>query len=75
MRIIRKIVTKIKMSGQKNDAEYWRAQPPSARLAALEEIVREYHGWKVGEEPRMQKVFRIIKMVKNASGRINTPRE
>ncbi|OIN97307.1 MAG: hypothetical protein AUJ21_00575 [Anaerolineae bacterium CG1_02_58_13] len=72
---MRKIVTKIKMSGQKNDAEYWRAQPPSARLAALEEIVREYHGWKVGEEPRMQKVFRIIKMVKNASGRINTPRE
>lgn len=62
MRTMAKVVTKSKMSGQKSDAEYWRAQTPSARLDALEEIRLEYHQWKVGEEPRMQKVFRIIKM-------------
>lgn len=62
MRKIAKVVTKSKMSEQKSDAEYWRAQPPSARIAALEEIVREYHKWKIGEEPRIQKVVRIIKM-------------
>lgn len=61
MRTIAKIVTKSKMSEQKSDAEYWRAQPPSARIAALEEIRREYHKWRYGEEPRMQKVCRIIK--------------
>ncbi len=61
MRKIAKVVTKSKMSKQKSDAEYWCAQPPSARIAALEEIVREYHQWKYGEEPRMQKFCRIIK--------------
>ena len=64
MRTISKVVTKIKMSEQKSDAEYWRAQPPSARIAALEEIIREHHGWQIGKEPRIQKVYKIIKIQK-----------
>ncbi|MCZ2287937.1 MAG: hypothetical protein LC138_03785 [Anaerolineales bacterium] len=49
------------MNEQKSDAEYWRAQPPAARIAALEEIRREYHKWKYGAEPRLQRIYRIIK--------------
>jgi hypothetical protein len=42
------------------DVHYWRQQTPQARLAALEEIRREYHRWKYGAEPRLQRVYRII---------------
>jgi hypothetical protein len=43
------------------DLKYWRAQPPAARLAALEEIRQEYHRWRYGAEPRLQRVYSIVK--------------
>jgi hypothetical protein len=58
---IQKIVRKIAVRDQKSDFAYWQSQPPSARLAALEEIRREYHRWRYGAEPRFQRVFAIIK--------------
>ena len=61
MRKIKKVVTKTTMRGQKSDAEYWRAQPPAARLAALEEIRQEYHRWRYGAEPRLQRVYTVVK--------------
>lgn len=41
------------------DAAWWRQQPPAARIDALEAIRREYHSWKYGAEPRLQRVYRI----------------
>lgn len=61
IRTIKKVVTKTTMREQKSDAEYWRAQPPAARLAALEEIRREYHRWRYGAEPRLQRVYTVVK--------------
>jgi uncharacterized protein (DUF433 family) len=55
------VYRKMPISEQGSDLEYWLSQPPSARLAALEEIQREYHAWKYGDEPRMQKVVAIKK--------------
>ena len=52
---------KMRISEQGSDLEYWLSQPPGARLAALEEIRREYHGWKPGEEPQIEKVITIIR--------------
>lgn len=46
---------------RQRDLAYWRSQPYSARLAALEEIRREYHQWAHGAEPRLQRVYRMIK--------------
>lgn len=62
---IQKVVTKAKLSDKKTDAAYWRQQPYSARLAALEEIRQEYHQWKYGGEPGMQKVVKIIRLSRN----------
>jgi len=45
------VYRKMRISEQGSDVEYWLSQPPGARLAALEEIRREYHGWEHGEEP------------------------
>ncbi|MCJ7435797.1 MAG: hypothetical protein MUO77_20135 [Anaerolineales bacterium] len=60
-RAIKKVFTKVSLSEQKNDAEYWRSQSPAARLAALDEIRREYHQWRYGAEPRLQRVYTIVK--------------
>ena len=63
-RQIAKVAVKVKLGEKKTDATYWRAQPIAARLAALEEIRREYHGWKEGEEPQMEKVVKIVRLKK-----------
>lgn len=46
---------------QPSDFPYWQSVPYEARLAALEEIRREYHRWKYGAEPRLQRVCSIVK--------------
>ena len=58
---IEKVVTKIKLADKKTDSAYWREQPYSARLAALEEIRQEYHHWRYGAEPGFQRVYTIVK--------------
>ena len=39
---------------------FWRTQSPVARVAAVEEIRREHHGWDHGAEPRLQRVFQSL---------------
>lgn len=51
----------VKLDQQGTDFQYWQAQPAWKRLAALENIRREYHHWKYGTEPRLQRVFTITK--------------
>jgi hypothetical protein len=59
--IIAKVVQKFNIKEQPKDAAYWRNRPYSERLEALEQIRREYHQWKYGAEPRLQRVYRIVK--------------
>ncbi|MAU01693.1 MAG: hypothetical protein CL608_31530 [Anaerolineaceae bacterium] len=54
-----KVVRKVPLNKQDREADYWRTQPYQARLAALEQIRREYHQWKYGSEPRLQRVYTI----------------
>ncbi len=61
MSTIKKVVTKVPLRKQASDFAYWQAQPYAARLAALEEIRREYHQWRYGAEPRLQRVCSIVK--------------
>ena len=57
---MKKVVRKVRMDEQTSDFAYWQAQPYHfVRLAALEEIRREYHGPKYDSEPGIQKVCRI----------------
>lgn len=55
------VYRKMRINEQSSDLEYWLAQSPETRLAALEKIRREYHGWGIGEEPRVEKVVTIIR--------------
>lgn len=58
---IAKVVTKRTTHEPKNDLAYWQTQSYASRLAALEQIRREYHQWRYGAEPRFQRVCTIIK--------------
>ena len=52
-------VTKRSLHSPKDDATYWRTCSYQERLAALEEIRREFHQWKYNAEPRLQRFYTI----------------
>ena len=58
---VEKVYTKYKLGKEPSDFSYWQNQPFEARIAALELIRREFHEWKYGSIPRLQRVFTIIK--------------
>jgi hypothetical protein len=65
---IRKIhptINKVSIKKQKNDFAYWQTQSYQARLNALEKIRREYHQWRHGAEPRLQRVYSVVKRQQN----------
>ncbi len=60
-----------KLKDRDSDFAYWQNQPYEARIAALEEIRREYHDWLASQtgdysyvQPGIQKVFRVVKIEK-----------
>lgn len=60
-RTIAPVVQKFKLTEQPSDFAYWQTQSYEARLAALEEIRREYYGYTDETEPRLQRVYCIVK--------------
>jgi hypothetical protein len=60
-RAVVKVYRKTVLNEQPSDFTFWQSQPPAARLAALEEIRREYHGWTDDTQPRLQRVCTIVK--------------
>jgi hypothetical protein len=60
-RNITKVYKKVSLDGQPGDFTYWQTQSPQQRLAALEQIRQDYHSWKYHAEPRLQRVYSIIK--------------
>ncbi|HLT48400.1 MAG TPA: hypothetical protein VK002_14295 [Rubricoccaceae bacterium] len=56
----RTAVRVVRLDEAGGDFTYWQAQTPEARLRALETIRREYHAWRYGAEPRLQRVYRIV---------------
>jgi len=58
---IQKVYTKVNIKQKKTDFAYWQTQPYELRLAALEQIRKEYHQWKYHVEPGFQRVYTIVK--------------
>lgn len=55
------VYRKMRIDEQGSDFAYWQSRPPIERLEALEQIREEYHLWKYGQEPRLQRVYTIVK--------------
>jgi hypothetical protein len=61
-RKIEPVVRIYKMGQEPNDFTFWQSRPVLERLEAFAEIRREYNVWKYGiAEPRLERVYRIIK--------------
>ena len=58
---VAKVAKKLRLSEQPSDFAYWQTQPYAARLAALEQIRREYIAWKYDSDPGFQRVYKILK--------------
>lgn len=56
-----KVVSRVPLDTAQTDFAFWQSQSYQARLAALEQIRREYHLWKYNAEPRLQRVYQIVK--------------
>ena len=56
-----KLITKISKKQQKSDFDYWQKQPYHKRLETLEQIRQQYHQYQYNAEPRLQRVYTIIK--------------
>ena len=55
------VYRKMRIDEQGSDFAYWQSRPPRERLETLEQIREEYHLWKYGQEPRLQRVYSIVK--------------
>lgn len=55
------VIHKTTRKQQTSDFHSWQNQSPLKRLEALEQIRREYHQYKYNAEPRLQRVYTIIK--------------
>ena len=55
------VIVKKKLRECKSDFQYWQKQPVEKRLSTLENIRREYIGWKYDNKQRFQRVYNIIK--------------
>ncbi len=58
---MQKVVAKVSLHQQKSDFTYWQSQSYQSRLDALEQIRCEYHLWRYNAEPRLQRVYSIVK--------------
>jgi hypothetical protein len=58
---IEKIVTRKRKGDEDAPWVYWLTRPVSERLAMVDEIRAEYHGWTDEPEPRLSRVCQIIR--------------
>jgi hypothetical protein len=58
---MKKIVKKYRLHEQPGDREFWLSQPPSARLAAVTQLVNQYYGLDDESPKRLQRILTITK--------------
>ncbi|WP_072007981.1 hypothetical protein [Picosynechococcus sp. NKBG042902] len=54
-----KVIKKAHLHERKNDRQFWLKKSYLERLAALENIRKEYHQWQYNAEPRFQRIYTI----------------
>ncbi|MBI1299919.1 hypothetical protein GC175_33765 [bacterium] len=58
---VERVVRKYRVGEQPSEYSYWQTQSPEARIAALEQIRKQYNNWKHDARPGFQRVYRIVK--------------
>jgi hypothetical protein len=52
--------TKLHVGDQQSDLTYWQTQPYQARLAAIEDLRKQFYSWKYNAKPGFQRVYTIV---------------
>ena len=66
-----KVITKTNIKQQTSDFQYWQQQTPQKRLETLEQIRQEYHQYKYNAQPRLQRIYTIIAVLKKVRTELN----
>jgi hypothetical protein len=53
-------VTKKRLSDPDEAWRYWTTRPAVERLAAVEELRREFHGWHDHPRPRLSRLHQVV---------------
>jgi hypothetical protein len=53
-------ITRLKDQAR-DDLRYWLSRPVAERLAAVEQLRRDHEGVTADAEPRLQRVYRLVK--------------
>ncbi len=61
MNSIQKVVKRKRKGDDDSAWKYWVTRPETERLAMVEELRAEYHGWTNEPEPRLSRICRIIR--------------
>jgi hypothetical protein len=59
--MVQKIITRTTIAEQQSDFEFWKSRSVEERLKTVEEIRSKFHGWKDHAQPRLQRVYTIVK--------------
>lgn len=55
-------IVEIRRLGQPgSQRDYWLGRPAAERVAMVESLRREFHGWRDEPEPRLERVYRVVK--------------
>jgi hypothetical protein len=61
MTSVERVVTKKVLGDPDEPWRYWLTRPIEERIGAVDQLRREHHGWVRGTEPRLPRVFEIIR--------------
>ena len=61
MTSVERVVTKKVVGDPDEPWRYWLTRPIEERIGAVEQLRREHHGWVRGTEPRLSRVFEIVR--------------
>lgn len=61
MSSIVRVVRRRRLTDADDSLDYWLSVEPAERLAMVQELRAEYHGWDDAAGPRLQRVHRVLR--------------
>ncbi|MGI9016458.1 MAG: hypothetical protein ACR2HR_05005 [Euzebya sp.] len=56
-----RVVRRRQLTDPDDSRDYWLSVDPAERLAMVQELRAEYHGWDDAAGPRLQRVHRVLR--------------
>lgn len=60
--MIERVINRYSLGKEPSDRSYWLSVSPTERIAQVERIRAEFHGWTDETQPRLQRVCRVTQL-------------